>query len=334
MTQKLKLLIVIYHRFDLWRAPESFADAIRREFPNVQVVRRDDYKDIESELPDTDILMSWSITADEIRKAKKLRWIHSPAAAVHRLMIPELQASDIVVTSARGVHGPVVAEHVIALMFALAKRLPSAVRYQQQHQWAQEMMWRESPHPREIGGATLGLVGVGSIGSEVARKASALGMKVIAVRENATLTADRPASISEVYPSSELERVLSQSDYVVLAAPVTPKTRGMINAQRLAAMKRDAYLINVSRGALIHEPALINALRSNQIGGAALDVFEQEPLPPESPFWTMENVLITPHSAALTDKLWDRHFRLLSQNIHRFLAQEPLLDQVDKLRGY
>ena len=155
-------------------------------------------------------------------------------------------------------------------------------------------------------------------------------MKVIAVRENATLTADRPASISEVYPSSELERVLSQSDYVVLAAPVTPKTRGMINAQRLAAMKRDAYLINVSRGALIHEPALINALRSNQIGGAALDVFEQEPLPPESPFWTMENVLITPHSAALTDKLWDRHFRLLSQNIHRVLAQEPLLDQGDK----
>lgn len=334
--RKTKLLIVIYHPFDLWRAPESFAERIHRAFPNVQVVRRDDYKDLDRELPDTDILMSWSITAEQIRIARKLRWIHSPAAAVHRLMIPELQSADIVVTSARQVHGPVVAEHVIALVFALSKRLPSAFRYQQQHKWAQELMWRESTPPREIAGSTLGLVGVGSIGGEVARRASALGMRVVAVRGSvhASRTVNNPEGVSETYPIAELEKLLSQSDYVVLAAPVTPQTRGMINGRTLAVMKRDAYLVNVSRGALIDEPALIDALNHRQIAGAALDVFEQEPLPPESPFWTMDNVLITPHSAALTDKLWDRHFELLSQNLRRFMAGEPLLGQVDKSRGY
>jgi len=337
MDARLKLLIVIYHQFELWRAPESFAERIRREFPNVQVVRRDNYKEIEREFPDTDILMSWSITAEELRIAKKLRWIHSPAAAVHRLMIPELQASDIVVTSARGVHGPVVAEHVIALIFALAKRMQSVVRYQSQKKWAQDLIWNESPRPRELAGATLGLVGVGSIGAEVARKASVLGMRVIAVRGSAKSTAINTKvheGIAEIHPPAELDQVLSRSDYVVLAAPVTPETRGMISAMRLAAMKRDAYLINVARGALIDESALIEALRARQIGGAALDVFEREPLPPESPLWDMENVLITPHTAALTEKLWDRHFELLRVNLHRFMAHQPLLGLVDKTRGY
>lgn len=331
---KLKLLIVIYHPFELWRAPESFAERVRRELPNVDVVRRDDYKGIERELPDTDILMSWSITGDELKIARKLRWIHSPAAAVHRLMIPELQASDIVVTSARGVHGPVVAEHVIALILALAKRLPSAFGYQRTHEWAQERMWNESPRPREIAGATLGLVGIGSIGSEVARKAAALGMRVIAARGNANAATEKPEGVEVVYPSSSLHRVLQESDYVVLAAPVTPVTRGMINTRTLALMKPDAYLINVSRGALIDEPALIDALRRKQIAGAALDVFEQEPLPADSPLWDLESVLITPHTAALTDKLWDRHFRLFSDNLRRFQAHQPLVGQVDKTRGY
>jgi phosphoglycerate dehydrogenase-like enzyme len=120
MPSSLKLLIVIYHRFELWRAPEWFAERVRREFPNVEVVRREDYEGFERELADTDVLMSWSITAEQLAVAKKLRWIHSPAAAVHRLMIPELARSNVVVTSARGLHGPVVAEHVMALLLALA----------------------------------------------------------------------------------------------------------------------------------------------------------------------------------------------------------------------
>ena len=359
---KLKLLIVIYHRFELWRAPEWFAERIQREFPNVEVVRRDDYTAIGRDLPDTDVLMSWSITAEQLAAAKKLRWIHSPAAAVHRLMIPELIESDVAVTSARGVHGPVVAEHVIALVLALAKRLPSAVRYQLQKKWGQELLWNERPRPREIAGATLGLVGLGSIGIEVARLAEALGMRVIAVRGNKVTAKDaeghrgkqrahhkgrelsqRKNAESSVtgetpvlrqYGPDEIDVMLAQADYVVLAAPVTPRTRGLINTQRLAAMKRDAYLINVGRGALIDEPALVSALRERRIAGAALDVFEQEPLAEDSPFWEMDNVLITPHSAALTERLWERHFELLSDNLRRFMAGAPLLGMVDKALGY
>jgi phosphoglycerate dehydrogenase-like enzyme len=327
----LKLLIVIYHRFELWRAPDWFAERLRAEFPKIEVVRRDDYNQIEKELVDTDVLMSWSLTPQQLAAAPKLRWIHSPAAAVHRLMIPELVRSNVVVTSARGLHGPVVAEHVIALMLALAKRLPSAMRYQAQKVWGQELMWGEHPRPREIAGATLGLVGIGSIGLEVARLAKALGMKVLATRGS---TRRSEETVSHIYSPDELELMLAQSDYVVLAAPVTPSTRGMMNQERLAVMKKDAYLINVARGALINEPALIVALREHRIAGAALDVFENEPLPPDSPLWAMENVVITPHSAAMTEKLWVRHFDLLIDNLRRFIEGAPLLGIVEKERGY
>ena len=147
----------------------------------------------------------------------------------------------------------------------------------------------------------------------------------------------RPAEshpIAETFAPADIDSMLHKADYVVLAAPVTPETRGMINAQRLAAMKRDAYLINVSRGALIEDQALVSALREGRIGGAALDVFEQEPLSEASPYWDMPNVLITPHSAALTDRLWDRHFELISNNLRRFMGGEPLLGLVQKSRGY
>lgn len=330
MSKSLKLLIVLYHRSEVWRAPEWFAERLRREFPDIEVVRRDGFQGIEADLPDTDVMMNWSITAGQLAAAKKLRWIHSPAAAVHRLMIPELIQSDVAITSARALHGPVVAEHVIALVLALAKRLPSAMRLQQRKQWGQEELWKEQPPPREISGATLGLVGVGSIGSEVAKRASALGMGVIAVRSRQVET----PQIERTYGPAEIETMLSDADYVVLAAPVTPQTVGLINEQRLAAMKRDGYLINVGRGALIDEPALIAALRQRRIAGAALDVFEQEPLAADSPLWALENVLITPHSAALTDKLWERHFEFLATNLRRFREGKSLLGLVDKSRGY
>ena len=276
--------------------------------------------------------MTWSLRPEQLRAARKLRWIHSPAAAVHALMIPEIVAGDVVVTNARDVHGPVVAEHVIALVLALAKRLPSAFRYQQQSLWAQGQIWRESPHPREIAGATLGLVGLGSIGLETAKRAAGLGMKVIAVREHADQATE--PSVVKVFGPNELDQMLQASDYVVLAAPLTPRTRALINHERLRQMKPDAYLINVSRGALLDQAALLDALRQHRIAGAALDVFEQEPLPPDSPLWRTENMVITPHTAALTDKLWERHYTLLSENLRRFLAGAPLLNVVDKKRGY
>jgi phosphoglycerate dehydrogenase-like enzyme len=328
----MKILLVVYHPFELWQAPPWFSERLRRDFSGLEVVQRKEYGSIEEDLQDADIAVTWSLRPEQFRCARKLRWIHSPAAAVHALIIPEVVASNVVLTNARDVHGPVVAEHVIALVLALAKRLPSAFRYQQAGQWAQDEIWRESPRPREIAGATLGLIGLGSIGEETAKRAAGLGMHVLAEREH--IEKVQPPSICKVFGAGELNEMLHVADYVVLAAPLTPRTRALINRERLRHMKRDAYLVNVSRGALVDHAALLDALDKDEIAGAALDVFEKEPLPRDSPLWKNERVFITPHTAALTDKLWERHYALFSENLRRFITGSPLLNVVDKARGY
>jgi phosphoglycerate dehydrogenase-like enzyme len=328
----MKLLLVSHHPLDLWTIPAWFSERLRQNFPGTEVVHLDGYAELNAQLPDTEALMTWSLRPEQFTLARKLRWIHSPAAAVHQLMFPELINSDVILTNAREVHGPVVAEHVMGLIFALAKRIPQAVRLQLQHVWGQGAMWESHPPPRELSGTTLGLVGLGSIGREVARRAAGLGMRVIAVREHPEKGS--PENVAQVYSRAKLDAMLSQSDYVVLAAPTTPATRGLINAQRLAAMKADAYLINVGRGPLIDEGALIEALRGHKIAGAALDVFVEEPLPANSPLWDLDNLLITPHTAGLTEKLWERHYTLMSENLRRYLAGQPLLGLVNKQEGY
>jgi phosphoglycerate dehydrogenase-like enzyme len=202
--------------------------------------------------------------------------------------------SDIVVTNSREGHGPVVAEHVMALIFALAKKIPRAARLQQKHSWGQEVIGNEGPRRREIAGSTLGLTGVGSIGRRVAQMGSAVGVCVIAVREQ--VERGRPEGVQAVFAPSALDEMLKQCDFVVLAASLIAATHGLINADRLAVMKPGACLIHVGRGAQVDEAALVEALRTRRIAGAALDVFEREPLPPESP-----------HTAGLSDKLWHRH---------------------------
>ena len=328
----MKLLIAVHHRFALWNAPAWVPGKLRQEFPQLDVVQLPSYDDIETHIRDAEILIAWSVRPEQIKHARNLRWIHSPAAAVHQLVYPEIVESDIVLTNAREINGPVVAEHVLAQIFALAKKLPQAVRLQQKHVWGQELLWNELPRVREVAGATLGLVGLGSIGREVARRAAALGMRVIALREHAEKGSSE--GVETVLPTTQLDQLLTQSDYVVLATPVTPSTTGLVNAARLARMKPDACLINVGRGPLIDEAALADALRSHRLGGAALDVFPKEPLPGDSPLWDLENLLITPHTAALTDKLWSRHYDLIRENLRRYLAHEPLLAMVDKDKGY
>ncbi len=265
----MKLLIVLQHRFELWNAPGWFVERLRRDFSNLEIAHLQSYDRIAEEIPDAEIVITWSLRPEQFVLAKKLRWIHSPAAAVHQLMFPELISSDVVLTNAREVHGLVVAEHVMALIFALAKKIPQSVRLQSKRIWGQEILWNESPRPREISGATLGLIGLGSIGRHVAQHASALGMSVIAVRENPQR--EKPPGVQRVFSTAELDELLHQADFVVLAAPVTAATRNMMNVARFTAMKPDAYLINVGRGPLIDQTALIAALRDHQIAGAALE---------------------------------------------------------------
>jgi phosphoglycerate dehydrogenase-like enzyme len=328
----MKLLIVVHHRFDLWKVPAWFGERLIAEFPQMEIVQRDSYEGVEDHLRDAEILFTISLRAEQFAFAQRLRWIHAPSAAVHQLLFPELVKSDVMLTNSREVHGPVVAEHVMALMFALAKKIPLAVRLQGKRVWGQQVMWNEGARPREIVGATLALIGVGSIGGRVAEMASALGMRVLAVRED--VEKGRPVGVENVYPPAAMNEVLRESDFVVLAAPLLEETRSLINAARLGVMKPTAYLINVGRGPQVDEKALVEALRSRRIAGAALDVFEQEPLPEDSPLWGVENLLITPHTAGLTEKLWHRHYELFSDNLRRYFAGQELRFVVDKRKGY
>jgi phosphoglycerate dehydrogenase-like enzyme len=327
----MKTLIVHYHSFELWHAPAWIRERLQQEFPDHQFVQLQNYDRVPEEITDTSVFIGWSLRPEQFVAAKKLRWIHSPAAAVHQLMFPALIQSSVVLTNSTGIHGPVVAEHAIAVLLAMAKRLPQAMQYQARRQWSQDLLWHERPRPREVADATVAVVGMGGIGREFTARAKALGMKVLAVRENPGKGAD---GADAVFSSTQIDEVLPQADYVLLCTPVTPATTGIINAARLGKMKPDAYLINVGRGPLIDDAALLQALKDRRIGGAALDVFVEEPLPSDSPFWLLDNLLITPHTAAVTDRLWDRHYRLIVDNMKLFLAGERLLNEVDKRRGY
>jgi phosphoglycerate dehydrogenase-like enzyme len=328
----MKLLMVVHHGFDLWNVPEWFGQRLSQEFRQLQIKQRDGYEGVEEDLRDAEIIFTISLPPEQLAGARKLRWIHAPSAAVHQLLFPELVTSEVVVTNSREVHGPAVAEHVMALIFALAKKIHQAAVLQQKHIWGQEAIWNQGAGSREIAGATLGLIGVGSIGRRVAQMGSAVGMRILAVRGQ--VEKGRPEGVAAVFAPSSLDEMLRQSDYVVLAAPLIAATHRLINADRLAVMKAEACLINVGRGAQVDEAALVEALRTRRIAGAALDVFEREPLPADSPLWSVENLLITPHTAGLTEKLWHRHYDFFSGNLRRYLAGQPLRFVVDKQKGY
>ncbi len=332
LNDPIRKLLIGTANVDIWIAPDWFSERLRADFPDFEVVRLKQLAELDREIVDAEIAMTVMLRPEQFRAAKKLRWVHSSAAAIHQLLFPELVNSDVLLTNGRDVHGPAVAEQAMGMIFALAKRIPQDVRFQQQRVWGQMTIWREYSGPQELAGLTLGIVGLGAIGRNLARHAACFGMKVVATREHTELP--KPEFVEQVFSTSQLNKMLAISDYVVIAAPVTPSTEAMIGREQIAAMRASAFLLNVSRGALVDESALIQALRENKIAGAGLDVFQKEPLPADSPLWDMENVLITPHTAGMNAKMWEQQYDLFSQNIRRYLAGQPLLALVDKKAGY
>jgi phosphoglycerate dehydrogenase-like enzyme len=326
-----KIAILLHDEFEMWRPPAWFVEKLRAEFPDTEVLYSAQKRDDAQALNGADVLIGWSLSPEQLRAAKSLRWIYSITAAVDQFLYPELISSDIVLTNAGSVHGPVVAEHAIAMLLALARRLHTAVRYQERRKWAMDAIWNEQPRPREVRGATLVVVGLGSIGAEVAEMAAALKMKVTGVRGHPERGA---AGAHEVVGFDTLDNAIAQADFVVLAAPLTPRTRHLIDGRRLQLFKPTAFLINISRGALVEEAALVKALRERKLAGAALDVFEQEPLSRWSPLWKIPQALITPHTAFLTQNVWQRHYEVFAANLKRYLAGQPLEGMVDLKRGY
>jgi phosphoglycerate dehydrogenase-like enzyme len=326
-----KLVIAVKSPVPLWNPPEWFAPDLQTRFPQFRVVKLDSYRDLEREVGDAEVLVSWSLKPSQLLAAKQLRWIHSTAAGISQLLFPEMLASPVILTNASAVMAEPVAEHTLAMILALAKRIPSAVRYQQQAVWGQAHIYAEQPPPLELSGATLGLVGLGAIARELVTRIRPMSMRVIALKRDPTRGREWA---DEVYGPERLHDVLARSDFVVLAAPDAPSTKGLIGAAALASMKKTAYLINIARGSLLDEPALVEALQQGRIAGAGLDVTSIEPLPPESPLWSAPNLLITHHLAACTERLWRRQFDVLADNLERYLAGQPLRNVVNKQAGY
>ncbi len=327
----MKVLIDCDDPFELWAAPSWMRERLAGDFPQLRVVRSPENGGVEKEFPDAEVLISCSVPPAQFVAAHRLRWIHAPMTAVDHLLSSELVHSNVVLTNSRGVHGALVAEHAMGCLLALAKSIPQAIRYQAKQEWGQQQLWSAGPRPREVSGATVVVVGMGSIGREFTVRAKAFGMRVLAVRRNLQMGS---AGADAVYSTARLEQLLPQADYVLLCAPATPATIGLMGQSRFNLMKPNAYLINVGRGSLVDEAALFEALSSRRIAGAALDVFRQEPLPSTSKLWSLDNLLITPHVAAVAERVWDHHYELIRENMARFLADRPLLNQVNKHDRY
>ena len=275
-------------------------------------------------------------------RAPHLAWVHSATSGVERALTPAALARDVLVTNARGVFSRPIAEHVLLMILAVSRHLPELLELQHERTW-------QPLEGRELRELTIGIVGYGSLGRSVASLASAFGSRVIAMRRRPDTGDVRPthdpgSDDGDVFPfeprldrligPDRLHELLTESDVVVLAAPLTPETEGLIDEAAVAAMKRDAWLINVARGRLIDDKALIRALRENRIGGAALDTFRDEPLPQGSPYWELSNVILTPHTAWSSARVLDRSINLFCDNLVRFSRGEPMRNVVDPAAGY
>ncbi len=326
-----KLTICVWHPFTEWRPKPAMAEAIRRRWPELPVVHLPDYTRLGEEIPDTDIFVGYSLKPEQLAAAPKLKWIHSTAAGISQLTYPELRSSGVLVTNPSGIFSVPMAEHTMGLLLALARNFPDCVRHQERSHWGQQEIWDQPQHLTELNGQLLLIVGFGSIGRELARRAKAFAMRVWGVSRSGKGDGELA---ERIVPACELHEVLPHADYVVIAAPETPETKHLIGVAELARMKPGAGLINVARGTLIDEAALIAALRERRLGGAALDVTGTEPLPTESPLWKTPRLFITPHTSAISDRLWDRQTTLLVDLLERWFDGREMYNRVDLARGY
>jgi phosphoglycerate dehydrogenase-like enzyme len=328
----MNILIGVISPAPAWVMPKHFVDELRRDFPQHSFHDAWDRDAIRRLLPEADAAFTPFVDRDIFPAATRLRWVQSPAVGVGSLMFPELLASPVVVTSARGIRARAMAEHVLGVTIALARKLPIAIRAQVEHRWAQEQLEGAAVDIRTLRGQRLGLVGLGAIGAELVKIAAPFGFRITAIRRRTN--EPRPEGVDEVWPPGRLHDLVAQSDVVVLAAPHTPETRRLIGKAELDRIKRGALLVNIARGKLVDDDAVIAALRDGRLGGAALDVFTTEPLPADSPYWDLPNVIVTPHTSGAMQDYWTPLVALFSDNLRRFERGESLRNVVDKVAGY
>jgi phosphoglycerate dehydrogenase-like enzyme len=296
---------------------------------------------------DVEVLLRGFLGADAfdrvLARTPRLAWVHSATAGVERVLTPVSRQRDLLITNARGVFSRPIAEYVMMMILAVSRRLPQLLELQRERTW-------QPLEGAELSDVTVGIVGLGSIGRAVATLASAFGCRVLATRRRSDAgaaatpedepprdevsTAGEGLVLDQILGPDGLPALLAESDFVVLAVPLTPTTEGLIDGPALEAMKPGAWLINVARGRLVDERALLRALREGHIGGAILDTFRDEPLPPSSPFYDMDNVIVTPHTSWSSGRVLDRSVELFCANLRRYAAGQPLLNVVDPAAGY
>ena len=296
------------------------------------------------EIPDADAFFG-RLTPPMLAASTKLRWVQSPTASLEHYIFPELVEHPAILTNMRGLYSDVIADHVFAYILCFARNLHIYIRQQIRSHWGPIGGFEgkasffagpgtTSPTDRahvHVSDQTLGIVGLGSIGAETARRGLAFGMRVLAVDPIAT---EAPKGVEALWKLDRLGHLLEQSDFVVVAAPHTPDTEGMFRREQFRAMKPTAYFINIGRGAIVSLNDLVHSLEAGAIAGAALDVFEMEPLPADHPLWRMENVIITPHMAAASNRIAERHLEVLLDNVGRFTRGDELRNVVTKEKWF
>ncbi len=343
-----RLVVDLEDRRPIWAMPRWAVDELREALPedwDLYVARGvvDGSGDGRSE-PSPDVLeavaqarvyIGFGIPAAILRAgADTLQWVHSGAAGVGGSLHETMLASPVRFTNSAGIHGPPMAETVIGMLLHFARGLDFAVSAQHRGEWDDGPFLDAETPVRELASMTIGILGYGGIGREVARRAERLGARVIGLKRSVGATVEESGAVAVWHGDEGLSRLLTESDALVLAVPDTPATRGLMDESRIRALRKGSILVNVARGRIVDEDALIEALKDGHLRGAGLDVFHTEPLPSGHPLWSLPNVLITPHTSAVTRQFWRREMDLIIGNLERFLVGATLSNEVDRQRGY
>ena len=327
----MKVLVYISWPVKAWCISDAHVATLRERFPDVEFIKPANLDDARRLIGDIDVAFTAHLPADTFAAARQLRWVHSSAAAVVGLLpLADLASRGIAVTNSRGVQAVPMAEHVMGGILVLTRKYNRMLEAQRERRWIQNDLTDD--YPIMLHGRRMTIVGLGTIGLEVAKRAQAFGMSVTGIRRRTN--EPRPSCVDRVLAPDQLNDALSGCDVLVLSAPGVSATQRMIGAEQLALLNRGAIVVNVARGQIIDEPAMIAALKSGQLGGAVLDVFDREPLDAESPLWSLPNVVISPHSSGFRATHWDDVIDLFSDNLRRYQRGEPLRNVVDAAAGY
>jgi phosphoglycerate dehydrogenase-like enzyme len=327
MKQRLKLVVNVTRDKRVHKILENFIvrnHVVSGMFERVYVMSRGE---LLQEIPSADVLFSFAVPEEAIKLAANLKWLHFASAGVEKSFNPSLRAKRIKLSCSRGLHAAAISEYVLMQMLAFSKKLRQAYQFQEDHQWQFEAMVAGK---FDLEGKTIAIIGLGSIGLRVAKLAKAFDMHVIGMVNRMR----KLPHVNKIYPQSKIETCLKQADFVVLATPLTERTFHIIGERELSVMKPGAYLINIGRGQLIDEKALIEALKAKKIAGGALDVFDTEPLPSDSPLWAMDNVGVTPHVSGMAENLWEKVAARFCENAIRFKDGKSLIGTVNIKKGY